>query len=68
MSETDWKAEVIILKRDCAEAYQIIGAMSDESYPFDHPDVQRVLDNMSAAASGRPRPHEDLLPWPKEGA
>jgi hypothetical protein len=29
-------------------------------------DLVRALDNLSAAADGRPRPHEDLLPFPRE--
>lgn len=58
--------EVSRLRRDCSEAYQVIGAMADHAFPFENADVQRALDNLSAAANGRPRPHDDLLPWSKE--
>jgi hypothetical protein len=37
----------------------------DPSTPYTEDDVVRVLDNMVAAANGDPRPHEDLLPWPR---
>ena len=52
------------LRRDCAEAYQVIGAMAVIA-KYNHRDIARVLDNLSAAANDEPRPHEDLLPWPK---
>lgn len=62
--------EVDRLREDCAQAYQVVGAMgtSDghEGYRFDSNSVQRALDNLGAAADGEPRPHEDLLPWPDE--
>jgi len=35
----------------------------EERLPFDHPDVERTLDNLYAAAAGEPRPHEDLRPF-----
>ena len=50
----------------CAEAHQVLGALAHHVGLFDHPDVIRALDNLSAAADGRPVPHTDLLPWPKE--
>lgn len=64
-------AEIARLCRDCGEAYQIVGSMTysgheaEKLFSFNHPDVTRVLDNLSAAASGCDRPHDDLLPWPK---
>ena len=33
------------LKRVCAELYQVIGSLADHADCFDHPDVQRALDN-----------------------
>ena len=64
-SDTDLRAvldEVRRLRRDCAEAYQVIGILSGDK--FNTPSVQRALDNLDAAISGEPRPHNDLLPWP----
>lgn len=62
-----YEEELDRLRRDCAEAYQVIGAMASTDVPLnlDHPDVIRALDNMSAAANKQPRPHDDLLPFPK---
>ncbi len=60
--------EIRRLRVDCAEAYQVIGAMSDRRLDFGHPDVQRALDNLNAAVNGDPRPHDDLLPFPRGGA
>lgn len=55
------------LRDDCAEAYQVVGAaMLGEPCAYDDSDVERALDNLSAAANGTPRPHDDLLPWPRE--
>lgn len=60
-------AEVERLRRDCAEAYQVIGAgMFLDTSQYTQADVERALDNLSAAANGEPRPHDDLLPWPKQ--
>jgi hypothetical protein len=54
------------LRRDCSEAYQVIGAgMFGEACAYTQDDVERALDNLFAAAEGEPRPHDDLLPWPK---
>jgi hypothetical protein len=59
-------SEIERLRRDCAEAYQVIGAgMLLAPVPYTQDDVARALDNLSAAANGDPRPHDDLLPWPK---
>jgi exonuclease VII small subunit len=46
----------------CAELYQVIGSLAEEFGVFDHPDVQRALDN----ASAHKLVHRDLLPWPKQ--
>ena len=54
------------LQVDCAEAYQVIGSLAINPLPPDHRDISRALDNMSAAASGEPRPHNDLLPFPRQ--
>lgn len=58
-------SEVRRLRRDCAEAYQVIAVIAGEHLDFAHPDVQRALDNLAAAANGVPRPHDDMLPFPK---
>lgn len=55
------------LQEDCAEAYQVVGALAGDR--FSDPDVTKALDNLSAAANGEPRPHDDLLPFaPKPDA
>jgi len=58
------RLEIDRLQRDCAEAYQVIGCFPDVS-PSEN-DIERALDNLSAAVAGDPRPHDDLLPWPSE--
>ena len=58
-------AELERLRRDCAEAYQVLGAISTQPCAHTARDVERALDNLCAAAEGKPRPHDDLLPWPK---
>lgn len=63
------RREVERLRRDCAEAYQVVGAgMLGEPCSYTQADVERALDNLSAAANGEPRPHDDLLPWPRATA
>jgi hypothetical protein len=60
-------AAVDRLQRDCAEAYQVIGAgMFLDPAEYTQADVERAMDNLSAAANGDPRPHDDLLPWPQQ--
>jgi chaperonin cofactor prefoldin len=60
------EAEVERLRNDCGEAYQVIGyGMLGEPGPYTQADVERALDNLSAAVAGDPRPHDDLLPFPK---
>lgn len=62
--------EVLRLRRDCGEAYQAAGRMADAlgwwQMPPDHPwhrPIEKLLDNLSAAADGDPREHDDLLPF-----
>jgi hypothetical protein len=50
-------AEITRLRRDCAELYQVLGVLTE------HGDLTKALDNALAAAQGRPRPHDDLLPF-----
>ena len=62
--------EIDRLQRDCGEAYQVVGTAMfhpDGGKPpkYTQEDVERVMDNLSDAACGEPRSHEDLLPWPK---
>jgi antitoxin component HigA of HigAB toxin-antitoxin module len=61
----DHQDDIDRLVRDCAEAYQVVGAISADLEIDEHPDIVRALDNLSAASEGRPRPHEDLLPFPR---
>jgi hypothetical protein len=56
------RAEAERLRRDCAEAYQVIGAMADRAGLLHHPAVEKALENLDAATRGDPRPHADLLP------
>lgn len=58
--------EIERLRQDCAEAYQVLGNLAHIAGLFDTPDVVRALDNIYAASVGEPRPHADLLPWPKD--
>lgn len=69
MSLCDRAADAIErLLDDCGEAYQVIGAgMLEEPCAYTQRDVERVLDNLSAACNGDPKPHHDLLPWPNQG-
>lgn len=64
------KKEVKRLCRDCAEAYQALGAAmlgdDQDCVAYRDDDVVCLLDNLSAAACGHKRPHNDLLPWPKD--
>lgn len=65
-TEDALRAEIERLRRDCAEAYQVVGAgMWGKPCDYFQWDVERALDNLLAAAEGKPRPHDDLLPWPK---
>lgn len=59
------RAENERLREDCADLYQIVAAamLDDDPVEYTEADVVRVLDNLSAAASGEPRPHK-LQPWP----
>lgn len=57
------KAEIDRLRQECAEAYQVIGELAGAAGIVGRPDVVRILDNLSAAAEGEPRPHADVLPF-----
>jgi len=48
------RAEIEQLRTLCAEVYQVAGTLGA--------DV-RVLDNLWAAADGKPLPHASLLPY-----
>lgn len=59
-------AEIERLRSACAEAYQVMGAaLMDDARSWTDADAARALDNILAAAEGRPCPHADLLPWPR---
>ena len=58
------------LRTDCSEAYQAVVVMVNHlhfwsSSPYDamHVQITKLLDNLSAADKGMPRPHDDLLPF-----
>ena len=57
--------EIDRLRQDCAEAYQVVGALAHYSGLWDTDDVNKALDNFGAASNGEPRLHHDLLPFPK---
>jgi formylglycine-generating enzyme required for sulfatase activity len=59
------EAEVERLRGDCAEAYQVLGYLTEWVEDDEHGDIDRVLDNLWAAQCGEPKPHDDILPWPK---
>lgn len=49
------RAEIDQLRNLCAEVYQVAGTLGADA---------RVLDNLWAAADGKPLPHGSLLPYP----
>lgn len=57
------KAEVKMLRRVCAELYQVIGTMADYCPDPEHPAIIKALDNASDAAAGDALRHKDLLPF-----
>jgi hypothetical protein len=61
--EAALRAEIERLRGECAEAYQIVGALADVAGAFETDAVVRILDNLMAAAVGTPRKHEDVLPF-----
>jgi hypothetical protein len=62
-TKVELTAEIERLRSDCAEAYQVVGALAGYAGVFEHPGVIQALDNLSAAADGKPRPHAELLPF-----
>ena len=56
-------AEIDRLRRDCAEAYQVVATLAVATGVFSTTAVEKVLDNLAAATAGEPRPHEDVLPF-----
>ena len=55
--------EVERLRRDCSELYQVIGTMAEHCPNPTDPAIVKALDNASAASAGKPRRHDDLLPF-----
>ena len=49
----DLEQRIAILEQVCAEAYQLAGAVGAP---------EKALDNLAAAADGRPIPHATFLP------
>lgn len=45
------------------EVYQVVGSLAARAGVFEDEQVQRVLDNLIAAAEGRALPHETVLPF-----
>jgi hypothetical protein len=71
LSVDKWSREELIeeverLRRDCSEAYQAVGNIADTLNYWDGNHsylITKLMDNLSAAADGYPRPHADLLPF-----
>lgn len=55
--------EIDRLRRECAEAYQVVATLATAAGVFNTEAVIGVLDNLSAAAEGAPRQHGDVLPF-----
>ncbi|MCY4076122.1 MAG: hypothetical protein OXH04_11915 [Acidobacteria bacterium] len=49
----DLEQRISVLEQVCAEAYQLAGAVGAP---------EKVLDNLAAAAEGKPIPHATFLP------
>ena len=49
----DLERRIAVLEQVCAEAYQLAGAVGAP---------ERALDNLAAAADGKPIPHATFLP------
>lgn len=71
----DEKLEIVRLRallaealEACGEAYQVIGNLAGCAGIWGHPKVIQAMDNISAAAAGKPRPHANLLPFCIEDA
>lgn len=52
-----------MLRRECSEAYQVIGTIDGGGDVEKEKAIAKLLDNLSAAASGEDRPHESVLPF-----
>ena len=52
-TRTQLKRRIAILQQVCTEAYQLAGAVGAP---------EKALDNLSAAANGKPIPHATFLP------
>jgi len=55
--------EIDRLREECAIAYQVVGNLAERAGVFETHAVERVLDNLWAAAEGKPRIHENILPF-----
>ncbi|MCY3842297.1 MAG: hypothetical protein OXH69_02010 [Acidobacteria bacterium] len=49
----DLEQRISVLEQVCAEAYQLAGAVGEP---------EKALDNLAAAAEGKPIPHATFLP------
>lgn len=56
-------SELDRLRRECAEAYMVVGALADMAEVFETDAVEKVLDNLSAASHGDKRVHDEVLPF-----
>lgn len=52
-TRTQLEQRIAVLQQVCAEAYQLAGAVGAP---------EKALDNLSAAANGKPIPHATFLP------
>lgn len=45
------------------ELYQVVGVLAADAGVFEHPQVQRTLDDLARAMDGKPLPKRSLLPF-----
>lgn len=62
----DFEREIARLRRECGEAYQVVAELARAAGLFESVAVTLVLDNLWAAAEGRARVHDEVLPFVAE--
>lgn len=55
--------EIQPLRQDCADAYQVVGALGAAAGILGSDQLAKALDNLAAASRGEARPHDKLLPF-----
>ena len=62
-SPEDMAREIVRLRHDCGEFYQVIGYLADKANVFEDERVVKALNNAYAASQGDTKPHHELLPF-----